>query len=73
MSQVTLEVEGLSCGHCVSAVSGALRSVPGVTLGAIRVGSATVTVEPTVTITQLLDAIADAGYSATVASKPDAN
>jgi copper chaperone len=30
MDKVTLKVEGMSCGHCVKAVSGALSTIPGI-------------------------------------------
>lgn len=30
MDTITLRVEGMSCGHCVRAVTGALEAVPGV-------------------------------------------
>jgi len=64
MPQLTLEIDGMSCSHCVRAVDEALREVPGVTEAAVRIGSATVTYDAAVTLEQLLDAVADAGYSA---------
>lgn len=68
MPQLTLEIDGMSCSHCVRAVDQALRDVPGVTEASVQIGSATVTSDPTVTLEQLLDAVADAGYSASASS-----
>jgi copper chaperone len=31
MSRLTLKVPDMSCGHCVSSISGAVRGLPGVT------------------------------------------
>ena len=68
MSQLTLDVEGMSCNHCVAAVDEALREVPGVTVTEVRIGSATVSYDPALaTVEALLDAVADAGYSASEA------
>lgn len=39
MESVTLEIGGMSCGHCVAAVKRALSGVPGV-------GEAVVTLDP---------------------------
>ncbi len=68
MTRLTLDVEGMSCDHCVKAVDGALKEVPGVIATAVRVGSATVTYDPSVAnVEALLDAVADVGYSASEA------
>lgn len=65
MSRITLAIEGMSCGHCVHAVSHALTSLPGVTVQAVQIGSATVDFdEAKSSVESLLDAVADAGYSA---------
>ncbi|MEP7346818.1 MAG: cation transporter [Gemmatimonadaceae bacterium] len=68
MPQLTLEVEGMSCAHCVRAVDEALKEVPGVIVTEVRVGSATVSYDPALAdLDALLDAVADAGYSASEA------
>lgn len=74
MSQLTLDVEGMSCNHCVTAVDEALREVPGVTVTDVRIGSVTVNYDPAVAnVEALLDAVADAGYSASEAKDSAAN
>jgi copper ion binding protein len=65
MEKVTLKVDGMSCGHCVKAVEKALRSVDGVSLEQLAIGSATVSFDPTrTTLGALIDAVSDAGYEA---------
>jgi len=67
MRQATLHIEGMSCGHCVSAVNRALSVVPGVRIDAIRIGRADVSYDENTTApSQLAAAVADAGYRATV-------
>jgi copper chaperone len=67
MSQVRLEIDGMSCGHCVHAVKEALRAVSGVSDVDVQIGSATVTCDSAVSVSDLVDAVADAGYSASEA------
>ena len=65
MSRLELEIEGMSCGHCVSAVSEALRDLPGVSVEGVQIGSAVVDYEPAqVSPDQIVLAVEDAGYSA---------
>ena len=40
--QVTLQIEDMSCGHCVHAVSTALEAHPGVKVEDVKLGEATV-------------------------------
>ena len=40
MSKLELEIEGMSCGHCVAAVSEALGELHGVSVENVRIGSA---------------------------------
>lgn len=68
MDTITLDIQGMSCGHCVAAVDRALKALPGVSVGAVEIGHATVTVDPRVaTPARLLEAVQDAGFEATVA------
>lgn len=61
----TLHIEGMSCGHCLNAVSRALSLVPGVQINAIRIGRADVTYDETTTSPSQLEAvIREAGYRA---------
>ena len=65
MSKLELDIEGMSCGHCVAAVSEALQDLPGVNVEQVRIGSAEVTYEPAqVSPEQIVLAVEDAGYSA---------
>lgn len=65
MKKVELQVEGMSCGHCVHAVREALAGLPGVKVENIRIGAATVEMdESRVGVGELLEAVADAGYDA---------
>ena len=65
MEKLELEIEGMSCGHCVAAVSDALGELPGVSVDAVRIGSAQITYEPAqVSPEQIVLAVEDAGYTA---------
>ena len=67
MQTVSLEITGMTCGHCVAAVDKALKQVQGVSAAKVEIGRATVTVDPKVATTDaIVDAVEDAGYSATV-------
>jgi copper chaperone CopZ len=69
MRQVTLHIEGMSCGHCLNAVNRALASVPGVEIDSVEIGRATVRYdEQQVTPAKLEAAVADAGYRTTAAA-----
>jgi copper chaperone len=46
MNTVALKIGGMSCGHCVKAVRGALTAVAGVELERVEVGSARVRFDP---------------------------
>ena len=65
MGKLELEIEGMSCGHCVAAVSEALKELPGVNVEQVRIGSAELTYEPAeVSPEQIVLAVEDAGYTA---------
>lgn len=65
MEQVTLKIEGMTCQHCVHAVSGRLSKMPGVKVDEVQIGSATLHHDPAVaTIDAIEEAIADEGYTA---------
>jgi copper chaperone len=58
-----MKLGGMSCGHCVGAVTRALKSVAGVEVTDVKVGSATVNFDPvTVTRDQITAALANEGY-----------
>lgn len=65
MNTLQLEIEGMSCGHCVTAVSEALTELPGVSVDSVRIGAAQVRYQPEkVSPEQIVLAVEDAGYSA---------
>lgn len=66
MSLVTLQVEGMSCSHCLNAVNKALGALPGVRIESVQIGRAVV--ESAVggpTAAELALAVTRAGYRAT--------
>lgn len=65
MEQITIGIEGMSCGHCVAAVKAALEALTGVTsaLVSLEDKAATVTYDPAgVTPGQMKAAIEDQGF-----------
>ena len=65
MSKLELEIEGMSCGHCVAAVSEALKELPGVNVDRVTIGAAEVSYESAqVSPEQIVLAVEDAGYNA---------
>jgi copper chaperone CopZ len=65
MNELRLDIEGMSCDHCLASVRKALASVPGVSVSDVRLGQATVLVDPAqADVGALIDAVQDAGYEA---------
>jgi len=58
-----IRIEGMSCQHCVRAVFTALAAVAGISRAEVRIGSAEVEHDGSVTVDALRDAVAVAGYS----------
>lgn len=66
MKQLTLSIQGMSCDHCLHAVTDALRASPGVQLESVQLGRATLGYDEQVTDPGRIEAaVADAGYPAT--------
>ena len=65
-STQTITVSGMSCAHCEETVEDALLSVPGVESTTADRESASVTVEGDPDVSDLVDAVDDAGYDASV-------
>lgn len=59
---LTLDIGGMSCGSCVAHVRKALERLSGVRVENVRVGSADVLTEHSVTASAIRRAIVDAGY-----------
>jgi copper chaperone len=65
MEKVTLNVQGMSCGHCVKAVEGSVGSLSGVSSVKVDLKAATVDVEfnqQEVTLDKIKETIDDQGY-----------
>lgn len=64
MERLTLNIDGMSCGHCVRSVDNALKELAGVTVEQVKVGQATVSYDPAAASTaRIAQAIEDEGYS----------
>ncbi|WP_286229123.1 copper chaperone CopZ [Neobacillus mesonae] len=65
MEKVTLNVQGMSCNHCVKAVEGSVGTLNGVNSVKVNLKDATVAVEfnpEKVTLDQIKETIDDQGY-----------
>lgn len=65
MEQKTLDVQGMSCGHCKMSVEGALKNLDGVSEAEVNLESGKVDVtfdESKVTVDALKEAIEEQGY-----------
>lgn len=69
----TLGISGMSCGHCVAAVTSALEAVPDVRVRNVSIGSATIELEGTATPDRVISAVRDAGYEADLATSAGAS
>jgi copper chaperone len=64
MEQVTLKIEGMTCHHCVHAVSNRLAKMPGVKVDDVQIGSAKINRDPELaSMAAIAEAIADEGYT----------
>ena len=61
----TYQITGMTCGHCVNAVSTELSALPGVREVQVDLdsGTATVTSEGTISLDEVRTAVDEAGYS----------
>lgn len=67
MQPLTLTIDGMSCGHCLNAVRGALGKLPGVNVETVSIGRATVEFDSgATTAAQIAAAVTAAGYRAQV-------
>ena len=60
--RTTLEIDGMSCVHCVRAVVTGLGGVPGITGADVSIGRAVVDHGPRVSLARLREAVEVAGY-----------
>ena len=65
MRNLTLAIEGMSCGHCLNAVNRALDGLPGVHVSAVKIGRADLRYDETlVDPSRIESAVSEAGYPA---------
>ncbi|MBM7607297.1 copper chaperone [Lysinibacillus composti] len=65
MGNATLNVKGMSCGHCVKSIEGSVGSLDGVEQVKVDLGSGKVNVEfndEKVTLEKIKETIDDQGY-----------
>ncbi|UOQ86440.1 copper chaperone CopZ [Gracilibacillus salinarum] len=65
MEQTTLQVQGMTCGHCKASVEGALTELKGITTAEVDLDKGTVDVsfdEKEVSVEAMEDAIEEQGY-----------
>jgi copper chaperone CopZ len=65
-TSLTLAIDGMSCGHCVQAVTAALSGVPSLELRSVKVGSAEVEVLRPSAADDAIAALKEAGYAARI-------
>ena len=63
---INLKITGMTCGHCVRSVAGALKSVKGVTAAEVDLKGGAATVEGSPDPAALVAAVAEEGYKAEV-------
>lgn len=67
MAQITLKVTGMSCGHCVQTVSGALEGINGVRSAQVDLEAGRAVVdydEERTDASHMVGAVMDEGYTA---------
>ncbi|MBS0396682.1 MAG: heavy-metal-associated domain-containing protein [Proteobacteria bacterium] len=64
MSGTTIDIRGMTCQHCVKAVTRALSAVPGVTAAVVTLDPGQATVEGTASPDALIQAVVQEGYEA---------
>ncbi len=69
MDKLTMQITGMTCGHCVAGVTRALKGVPGVTIDQVAIGSASVAYDPAATTpAAIAKAVEEEGYHVAAAS-----
>lgn len=65
MEQLTLKVEGMSCGHCVNAIESSVKELNGVEKVKVQLAEGTVEVtidSSAITLKDIVAVIEDQGY-----------
>ena len=64
MESVHLNIEGMTCEHCVRAVDGRLRKTPGVEVEKVVVGAVDLRYDPArISMDEISEVISDEGYT----------
>jgi len=63
MTATTYQVQGMTCGHCVSSVKAAVGALPGVIGVEVNLQAGSMTTTGTATTQAVSQAVADAGYA----------
>lgn len=69
--RIHLQIAGMSCGSCVNHVRSALERLPGARVIDVRLGSASIELQPEVDCCTVASAIAAAGYKVIGVRPPD--
>jgi copper chaperone CopZ len=70
MDRMTMTIDGMTCAHCVSHVTKALKELEGVDVEQVKIGEATVAYDPSATSEErITQAVADEGYLVTATSR----
>lgn len=69
MSQIELNITGMTCGHCQAGVAKALKTVPGVQDAQVDLKTGKAVVQGDVEPQRLVQAVVEEGYGAQVASR----
>jgi len=67
MTQIELNITGMTCGHCQAGVTQALKSVPGVSDAQVDLATGKAVVQGDAEPQQLVAAVVEEGYGAQVA------
>lgn len=65
-----LQIDGMSCGHCVARVTKTLAKVNGMSVEHVDIGSARLAVVEPSAPAEAIAALHDAGYEARVSASP---
>jgi copper chaperone CopZ len=69
MDNVTLAIDGMSCGHCVARVKQTLAALPGVEVREVAIGAASLAYDASATTPEKIAAtVSAAGYPARATS-----
>jgi copper chaperone len=69
MTKLEMNISGMTCGHCVRAVSQALGGLEGVQVEQVQVGKAVVNYDETkLSGDRIAEVVEDAGYAVTSAN-----